>query len=54
MKGMPSTAKRGRECSGTIISPVAQLLKENRPGKKPKARRFALSSGNRMMIIAQF
>jgi hypothetical protein len=30
---------------------VAQLLKENRPGKKPRARRFALSSGNRMMIM---
>jgi hypothetical protein len=51
---MPSTARKGREFSGTIISPVAQLLKENRPGKKPKARRFALSSGNRMMIMIQF
>jgi predicted RNase H-like HicB family nuclease len=33
---------------------VAQLLKENRPGKKPRARRLALSSGNRMMIMIQF
>jgi len=50
---MPSTAKKGREFFGTIISLVTQLLKENHPGKKPWARRFALSSGNRMMIMAQ-
>jgi hypothetical protein len=50
---MPSTARQAREFSGTIISPVAQLLNENRPGKKPKARRLALSSGNRMMIMVQ-
>jgi len=53
LKGIPSTARNGNALSGTIISPVAQLLKENRPGRKPKARRFAFLSGNRMMIMPE-
>jgi hypothetical protein len=51
---MPSEAKKGRTASETIISPVAQLLKENLPGRKPKASRFDFASGNRMMITGEF
>src|SRR5438045_1614159 len=48
---MPSRASAARASSGTIISPFAHDLNENRPGRYPRARRFAASSGNRMMTI---
>jgi hypothetical protein len=54
LKGIASTARKGRAFSGTIISPLAQVLKENLPGKKPNARLFDFSSGNRMIIMFGF
>ena len=48
---IPSTARNGRADSGTSISPLAQLLKGNRPARPPKARRFDAMSGKRMRII---
>jgi len=43
---MPSAANGPNASSGTITSPVAHLLPENRRAKKPSARRF--NAGNQI------
>jgi len=48
---MRSCASAGRAESGTSTSPVAQVVKENLPERKPKARRFVSESGKRTVII---
>lgn len=51
MNGMLSVFKNARADSGTSTSPVAQVLNENHPAKKPKARRSASAFGKRTRII---
>jgi hypothetical protein len=49
---IPSTAKALRAASGTSVSPLDQLLNENRPAKKPNAFRSLAGSENRIFIMA--
>ena len=51
MNEMRSWASAGRAESGTNTSPVDQVVKENLPARKPKARRFVSESGKRIVII---
>lgn len=48
---MPARAIGPRASSGTAISPVAQVWPLNRPIRNSSACRFAVSSGNRTMIM---
>jgi hypothetical protein len=48
---MFSVARNPSAPSGTSISPVAQLLKGNRPARRPNARFLASRSVNRIRII---
>ena len=50
VNGIPSTARNASASSGTIISPVAQLLNEKRPGSFPNASCLACGFGNRIKI----
>jgi hypothetical protein len=50
---MPSAAKWAKAVSGTAISPVAQLWKENRPGRNPRARRFEWASEKWMRTMLE-
>lgn len=51
MNEMRSWASAGKAESGTSTSPVAQVVKENLPARKPRARRFVLESEKRIVII---
>ena len=50
-KEMFSVARKPSAASGTSISPVAQLLKGNRPARRPNARFLASRSVKRIRIM---
>ncbi len=51
VKRMPSAASGARAASGTITSPVAQLLPEYRRARNPSARRLVSRSGKRIITM---
>jgi hypothetical protein len=51
MNEMLSCASAGKAESGTSTSPVAQVVNENLPARKPKARRFVSESAKRMITM---